>query len=295
MDARRARAVGGSRVIDQFQEIRLEFDEHVAWLTLNRPAKLNALSDTMLVELDEALNVLSCTPHRVVVIRGEGRAFCAGYDISPESAEIGYAADRTPVEDRDRLASNIELFTRIWRHPQPVVTAVHGYCIGGGAQLASLCDITVVADTAIIMGSPSLLIGGGYLSPLWVHLVGPKRAKLVSFDAGHRIDGRVAAEWGWATHAVPEADFASHISQLARSIARTPGNVLRMKKEALNRATELQGLLTYARMGAETDALLHQSAEVKEVQGWIREMGLKPAIARFNEEGAPDIQGSPPR
>jgi enoyl-CoA hydratase len=141
------------------------------------------------------------------------------------------------------------------------------------------------------MSSPSLLIGGGYLSPLWVHLTGPKRAKLVSFDAGHRISGKTAAEWGWATHSVPEGEFESHVKELAHSIARTPGNVLRMKKEALNRATELQGLLTYARMGAETDALLHQSAEVKEVQSWIRDMGLKAAIKRFQEEGAPDLEG----
>ena len=273
-----------------FVELGVEIDEHVAWLTLNRPHRLNALNDNLLGEIGRALDLLARTPHRVVVIRGAGRAFCSGYDIAPDSSEIGYAADRSPIEDRDRLAANIELFTRIWRHRQPVIAAVHGYCIGGGAQLASLCDITVVSEEAVIMGSPSLLIGGGYLSPLWVHLVGPKRAKLVSFDAGHRIDGRTAAEWGWATHAVPESEFEEHIAQLARSVARTPASVLRMKKEALNRATELQGLLTYARMGAETDALLHQSAEVKEVQSWIRDLGLKSAIKRFNEEGAPDLE-----
>lgn len=275
----------------EFRELILTIDQRVAGITFNRPARLNALSDRLLEELGHALDILGRTPHRVVVIRGAGRAFCAGYDISSDGDEIGYAAERTPVEDRDRLAANVELFTRIWRHPQPVIAAVHGYCIGGGAQLASLCDITVVADDAIIMSSPSLLIGGGYLSPLWVHLVGPKRAKLVSFDAGHRISGKTAVEWGWATHSVPADEFDDHIDALANSIARTPANVLRLKKEALNRATEFQGLLTYARMGAETDALLHQSAEVKAVQGWIRDMGLGAAIARFNEEGAPDLEG----
>jgi len=273
-----------------FSELTLEIEHHVARITLNNPRHLNALSATMLGELSEALDILGATKHRVVVIRGAGRAFCAGYDISPEGDEVGHAPDRSPVEDRDRLAANVELFTRIWRHPQPVIAAVHGYCIGGGGQLASLCDITVVADEAIIMSSPSLLIGGGYLSPLWVHLVGPKRAKLVSFDAGHRISGKTAVEWGWATHSVPDDEFEEHIEQLARSIARTPASVLRMKKEALNRATELSGLLTYARMGAETDALLHQSAEVKVVHSWIRDMGLKAAIERFNREGAPDLE-----
>lgn len=279
--------------VPEFSTILLKREGHVAWITLNRPERLNAMNDLMLDELMLALDYLETTDHRVVVLSGAGRAFCAGYDISAEGEEIGYADARNPVQDRDRLLGNIEKFTRIWRHPQPVIAAIHGYCIGGGAQMASFADITVVTEDAIIMSSPSLLIGGGYLSPLWVHLVGPKRAKLVSFDAGHRISGTRAADWGWASYAVAADGFAEHVRSLANSIARTPGNILRMKKEALNRVTEFEGLLTYARLGAETDALLHQTAEVREVQGWIREDGLKAAIARFNAEGVPDLSGAP--
>jgi enoyl-CoA hydratase len=271
-----------------YQTLTVAIDGRVGWLTLDRPARLNAMNDTLLAELDQALDELAASQTRVVVLRGSGRAFCAGYDISPDADVIGYATERGPVEDRDRLVKNIEVFTKLWRHPQPIIAAVHGYCVGGGAQLASFCDITVVTNEAVIMASPSLLIGGGYLSPLWVHLVGPKRAKLMSFDAGHRISGQTAEQWGWATMAVPESEFDERVADLARSIARTPGNVLRLKKEALNRTAELQGLLTYARMGAETDALLHQTAEVQEVQGWIRQMGLKAAIARFAEDGVED-------
>lgn len=273
-----------------YETIALEPDGRVVWLTLSRPGKLNAMNDTLLHELDDALDLLAASKARVVVIRGAGRAFCAGYDLSPDAEEIGYASQRNPVQDRDRLAHNIELFTKIWRHPVPVIAAVHGYCVGGGTQLASFCDLTVVADDAIIMGSPALLIGGGYISPLWAHLVGPKRAKLVSFDAGHRITGKTAADWGWASEAVPADQLADHVCQLAHSIARTPSAVLRMKKEALNRTAELQGLLTYARMGAETDALLHQTAEVHEVQGWIAQMGLKGAIKHFQEHGVADAE-----
>jgi enoyl-CoA hydratase len=275
--------------VPKFETLLLEEDTRIARLTLNRPDKLNALSDQLLQELSDAFEHLTTRKEiRCVVLRGAGRAFCAGYDLSPDADEIGAAESRSPVEDRDRLIGNIELFTRIWRHPVPVVSAIHGYCIGGGAQLATFTDITVVADDAIIMASPSLLIGGGYLSPLWTHLVGPKRAKLVSFDAGHRISGKVASEWGWATRSVPPGQFDSHIEALAHSIARTPANVLAMKKEAINRTVELQGFLSYARMGAETDALLHHSLEVREIQNWIKELGLRGAIDRFNESGLPD-------
>ncbi len=277
------------RAYPSFTSLTVEQDGHIAWLTLNRPAKLNALSDELLSELGDALDALAASTHtRVVVLRGAGRAFCAGYDLSPDATEIGNADSRSTIQERDRLVSNIELFTRIWRHPVPVIAAVHGYCVGGGAQLASFCDITVVADDAIIMASPTILIGGGYLSPLWAHLVGPKRAKLMSFDAGHRISGQTAAEWGWATGSVPAEDFEEHVADLARSIARTPAGVLRLKKEAINRATELQGFLTYARMGAETDALLHFSPEIREIQRWIREDGLRVAIDRFASSGLPD-------
>lgn len=273
-----------------YECILLEHDGPVAWITLNRPQRLNAMNDQLLTDLDSALQSLLGTKNRVVVIRGAGRSFCAGYDVSPDSEEIGYASARGPVGDRDRLLTNIELWTRIWRHEQPVIAAIHGHCIGGGTQLASLCDITIVADDASIQSSPSLPIGGGYLSPLWVHLVGPKRAKLMSFDAGRRISGTQAVDWGWATEAVPADQLETYVRELAYSIARTPGNLLRLKKEAINRAAEMDGLLSYARTGAETDALLHLTPEVALAQAWIKELGLKGAIQRFRDDGLPDIE-----
>ncbi|MGY0541499.1 enoyl-CoA hydratase-related protein [Nocardioides sp. YJ-D4] len=260
----------------------VERDGPVTYLTLNRPERLNALSDALLEALGKALDESATTDASVVVLRGAGRSFCAGYDVAPDSAEVGYAAERTPVQDRDRLLGNIELFTRVWRHPQPVIAQVHGHCVAGGAQLASLCDITIVAEDATIMTSPALPLGGGYLSPLWAHRVGAQRSKLMSFDAGRRISGRTAASWGWAAEAVPAEDLSDHVRHTAHSIARTPGPLLRLKKEAVNRTEELSGLLTYARTGAETDALLHLTPEVKAVQERIKAVGLKEAISEFD-------------
>ena len=275
-----------------YSNIVLERDGHVAWITLSRPERLNAMNDVLLTELSDALDVLAKSDNRVVVIKGAGRSFSSGYDVAADSDEIGYAAERGPVEDRDHLLANIELWTKVWRHPQPVIAAVHGYCVAGATQLASMCDITIVADDAKIMASPALPLGGGYLSPLWSHLVGPKRAKLMSFDAGRRISGRTAAAWGWATESVPAEDLEDHVRETALSIARTPGNLLKLKKEAINRTVELQGLLTYARMGAETDALLHLTPEVAQIQGYIKAHGLKEAIRLFNE-GALDFETVP--
>jgi len=266
-----------------FSTIILEEKSNVAWITFNRPDRLNALNDQMLTELGIAFDYLAVSDARVVVMRGGGRAFSAGYDVASDSQEVGYAHERSPVEDRDRQLSNIDLFMKIWRHPVPVITSVHGFCMAGATQLCIFSDITIVAEDAVIAASPAIPIGGGFISPLWATVVGPKRAKLMSFDAGHRINGITAAQWGWATESVPAADLDSHVAQLAMSIARTPISLLKLKKEAVNRVAEIQGLITIARMGAETDALLHLTPEVQAFQESIKALGLKGAIALFNE------------
>lgn len=268
-----------------FTAITVETEGHVAWITLNRPERLNALNDALLGELGAVFDYLAGVEHRVVVIKGAGRAFSAGYDVGSDSAEVGYAQERDAIEDRDRQLANIELYTRIWRHPVPVITQVHGFCMAGATQLCVYSDITIVADEAVIAASPALPIGGGFISPLWASLVGPKRAKLMSFDAGHRIDGKTAAAWGWATESVPERELDAHVRALAVSIARTPASILKLKKEAVNRVSELGGFLQIGRIGAETDALLHLTPEIRQLQASIRDRGLKGAIAHFDDVG----------
>ncbi|TFD68152.1 enoyl-CoA hydratase-related protein [Cryobacterium gelidum] len=265
-----------------YEAITLLEEDNVAWITFNRPDRLNALNDQLLEELGHALDFLATSDSRVIVIRGSGRAFSAGYDVGSDSNEIGYAHERSPVEDRDRQLANIDLFLKVWRHPLPVITSVHGFCMAGATQLCVFSDITIVAEDAVIAASPAVPIGGGFISPLWATIVGPKRAKLMSFDAGHRISGVTAVEWGWATEAVPADALDEHVRALALSIARTPTAILKLKKEAINRVSELQGLVTIGRMGAETDALLHLTPEVQLLQNLIKERGLKGAIAHFN-------------
>lgn len=255
----------------------------VITVTLNRPEKLNALNDKMLEEISNAFDEIKLLDHRVVVIKGSGRAFSAGYDAGGDAKEVGYAAERSAVEDRDRQLDSIDVFMKLWRHPVPVITQVHGYCMAGGTQMCVFSDLTIVAENAVIAASPSIPIGGGFISPLWASEVGAQRAKLMSFDAGHRIDGTTAAQWGWAAAAVPAEELDEYVKDMSRSIARTPAPILKMKKEAINRTQEMQGFLTIARMGAETDALLHLTPEIRAYQKSIQDHGLKHAIAEFNE------------
>lgn len=268
-----------------YECLTLEREGVLTWLTLNRPERLNAMNATLLSELSDALSALADhEPTRVVAIRGAGRAFSAGYDIERDESAVG--EDRDIVDDYTAHARHLERFLQIWDHPKPVIACVHGYCLAGATQLCVFCDITVVAEDAIV-GLPSLPLGGGYITPLWVPLVGPKRAKQMSFVAGSKISGMTAAEWGWANYAVAAADLEDDVRRLAREIARTPAPVLRMKKLAINRAADVMGFRTIVPMGAETDALLHFSRPVVELAESIRASGLKEAIAQFRAQTDP--------
>ena len=267
------------------EELLVERQGHITFLTLNRPERLNALNQPMLEQLRDALAAEERSDSRVIVLRGSGRAFSAGHDLSSDANEVVEPGDS--VADRDRQASYIDLFFRIWDHPKPVIAAVHGYCMAGATQLVTFCDFTVVAEDAVVTASPVLPVGGGFISPLLAYKVGANKARLLSFVAGYRMSGLEAAEWGWATTAVPAARLDAHVSWLASSVARTPPGVLRMKKTAINRVLELQGFRTVAYVGAETDVVVHGTDDVARIKGYIQEHGLKAAIKEFGVPAPP--------
>jgi enoyl-CoA hydratase len=273
-----------------YDTIELERDSGLTWLTLNRPERLNAMNAKLLKEFSAALKELAADNEtRVIAIRGRGRAFSTGYDIERDESEIGEGNRRDIVEDYDRLIGNINRFLEIWDHPKPIIASVHGYCLAGATQMCVCCDITVVADDAQI-GLPSIPIGGGYITPMWTPLVGPKRAKQMAFVAGSKISGATAALWGWANYSVPASDLESNVRALALEIAKVPAPILHMKKVAINRVADAMGFRYVLPMGAETDALLHYSADVRGLSDLIREHGLKGAIQRFQSGGSEESQ-----
>jgi enoyl-CoA hydratase len=269
--------------VTDYQDIRVEHRGPISWIVLDRPDKANALSNAMLDEFSDALARLAHTGGPVLGIRGEGKGFCAGYDID----QVGTPQAVDPVADRDRLARNVERYLAIWDHPKPVIAAVHGYCVAGATQLCVFTDLTIVAEDARI-GEPALPLGGGYIAPLWAPLVGPKRAKELAFLPGNAIDGTTAVEWGWANRAVPAADLVGTVEDLAARIARIPSDVLRIKKLSINRAMDAMGVRTAAAGVAEMDALLHLSPSVRQLRARIAEAGLKETIAEFRRPPEPE-------
>ncbi len=167
-----------------YETVRIEHNGPISWIVLDRPDKANALSNQMLDEFSAALESLAAEGGPVIGIRGEGRGFCAGYDIE----QVGKPKGPDPVADRERLAKNLNRYLAIWDHPKPVIAAVHGYCIAGATQMCVFADLTIVALDAKI-GEPAVPLGGGYIAPLWAPLVGPKRAKELAFHP-RKLDRR---------------------------------------------------------------------------------------------------------
>jgi enoyl-CoA hydratase len=237
--------------------------ERIRYITFNRPEKINAMNPALLEQFEEELErAREAVEVRVVVIRGKGRGFSSGNDVNRAQGNEP-APLLTPMADMHNYKKLIERWFRVWDFPKPVIAQVHGYCMGVAMQLVSLCDITIVAEDTKI-GWPTIRAGAGILSPMWVHLVGPKRAKEMTFVSGSFIDGATAAQWGWANRAVPADQLEETVAELALKISYTAPHVLELKKLAINRVVEATGFRTAIMGSPLIGAFAHQEPESRE-------------------------------
>lgn len=262
--------------------LRIESGADIDWIVLDRPDASNAFSKALLDAFTESLERLAGEGAPVIGIRGEGKGFSAGVDLGE------YTGAGTPVEDVARLRRNLERWIAMWRHPKPIIVAIHGFCLGIAAQMPCFADLTIVAEDARI-GEPGLPIGGGYIAPAWVAQVGAKRAKELAFLPGNHVDGRTAEAWGWANAAVPADQLISCVEALAARMAKIPAPVLAMKKQSINRAMEAGGFLTAVNAVAESDAILHFEPAVLELRERLANDGLGETLSRFRGESSTAI------
>jgi enoyl-CoA hydratase len=267
--------------MDQVENLNVFTKDRVGYVQFDRPETLNALSPTMLDGLMTALEEFENDPQiRVLVICAAGRAFSTGGDLSGPGRQAKPANEKSAFTDWQRTRDSLARWLRIWESPMPVVAAVQGYCMGIATMLAEFCDLTVVAEDAII-GWPQLPVGGGQLAPVASWFIGAKKARELSYTAGSRFSGTDAVALGWANLAVPADELMERTHAFASSIARTPSDVLALKKFAINRTLEVQGFRTAVQAGAEFGAISH-FAPGAEALGRIRvDQGLKETIAAF--------------
>ena len=259
-----------------YETVVYETDGRVATVTLNRPEKLNAVSMQMQSELIAALEEAEADPAiHVAVVQGAGRAFCTGYDITGGGTGGGGVTG-----DRDGLERIMRGWLRIWDMRLAVVAKVHGYCLAGGTQLATICDVTFVSNECKV-GTPQLPLGAGYVGSSWTWLVGPKRAKEMFFPTGEMISGAEAAEWGLFNRAFPASELDQAVADYVARVARTPKEIIALQKQSANRIQDIMGFREAMMQAEEVDAIAHASKPVRAINAYIREHGLQAALRAF--------------
>ncbi len=238
-------------------------EDGVLGLTLDRPAKRNALSLPLVEALHEALERAELDPAvRVVLLRGAGKDFCAGADLE----ELLASADRDPAEnERDALRLGA-LFQRLRRLPRPVVALVHGRALAGGAGLATACDLVVLAEDATL-GWPE--IQRGFVPAMVMTMLRRLVGERVAFDlvaTGRLLGAAEAAALGLATRVVPAAELERAGRTLALQLAAAGPSAMALTKQLLY---ELDGRSfdDAIALGARINALARTTPEFREAIG----------------------------
>src|SRR5436309_4043761 len=218
--------------------VTYEADGRVGIVTLNRPDKLNAISvelkKTLVERFHEADGDATTS---VVVLRAEGRSFCAGYDISPNPARA--ARKGNALAWHASLSDDTALELTPWNMKKPVIASVQGHCLGGGCELAMVCDLTIAAEDALF-GEPEIRFSnvGPVMVMPWI--IGLKRARELIY-LGDPIDARTALAYGMANRVVPRAELKSATLKVARRMALMSPEALAATKLAINRRAEAAG------------------------------------------------------
>jgi enoyl-CoA hydratase len=259
-------------------------------LTLNRPAKLNAINAELRDALTDAIGDATADEQvRVIVISGAGRAFCSGYDLSE-------AAPETAWDWRKVLARDVAATLAVWSCPKPVIAQVHGYALAGGLELAMACDLIVAADDARL-GEPEIRFGSAPVTLLMPFVIGQKRTRELLLT-GDLIDAAEAERIGLVNRVVPGDRLVAEVDALAEKLARVPPDVMAPTKLMLNRAMDAAGFAVAVEMGLDLQSFVNMSATAREFDAIVRAEGLKAALAwrdrRYDERLAADGPEDPP-
>ena len=268
----------------QYEFVETEVRDNIAWLTISRPRKLNALSVQLMGELKDALARAEADDAvSVVVLRGGETSFSVGYDIA-EEVELGVS---TAEQWHAGLANNIGLTMQVWGLSKPVIGAVSGWCLAGGCELAMACDILIATPDAQF-GEPEIRFGSGPVTLLMPFLIGQKMTNELLFT-GDIVDAERAREIGLINRVVPAGELEETVSRLAATIALTPLSILRYTKRALTRAYEEMGLRGAVEANHDIAAVLNSAdtPERAEFTELVATRGLGAALAWRDARYAP--------
>jgi enoyl-CoA hydratase len=287
--------------------------ERVARITLNRPERGNGINRALLTELEQAVERADLDPDvSVVLLSGNGKGFCGGYDLvqsaegqgrlEDDDAGVGAAGlppgspldpevmranhDPSgvwdPTVDYAMMSRNVRAFMSLFHCGKPVVCKVHGFCVAGGTDMALCADLLVIAADAKI-GYPPARVWGSPTTSMWAYRLGPQRAKRLLFT-GDSLSGAEALEWGLAIEAPEASRLDERTEALVARIARMPVNQLRMMKLLVNQSLYAQGLHATQVLGTVFDGVARHTAEGFAFQGRAAREGFRAAVRVRDDE-----------
>jgi len=285
-------------VSQPYQTIIYEKKPPIAYVTLNRPEKLNAISEQMRLELRDALGNAGWDDKdiRVIVIKGAGRSFSSGWDLTENPAKQEELRRRFGAQRDYWSAKNTHklLWEVIWENPKPVIAQVHGFCVAAGMAFASQSDLCICSEDALF-GYPRVRDGGPFITVLNPHIIGMKKAKELMYT-GNLMDAQEAWRVGLVTKVVPRDKLEEEVNKLASTISKIAQVTVEYSKKAINNVYELMNMRKAHEWGDEYEMMPFLSMaeesnpEGKEYIRLFKEQGLKAALdwrqSRFAEEDA---------
>jgi enoyl-CoA hydratase len=259
-----------------FETIEISQQGPIALLGLNRPDKLNAINATMIDEINLALNGLESNDSvHAIVVHGNGRAFCSGFDL-----QAGVAANReTEADWRKAIEADLELIMRFWHCAKPTIAAVHGYALAGGFEIALACDMTI-CDATSLFGEPEVRFGSSIVALLLPWYVNPKRAKKMLLTGQDRMSAEEALLHGIVNEVVAEGEALQAGIALAREVALMDPDSVGMTKQAINQTYETMGLSKALHMAADTSVKIEtlETELRRQFNQILRSEGMKAAL-----------------
>jgi enoyl-CoA hydratase len=268
------------------RSLRTERDGGVFSIVLTRADEYNTITPALRDELAAAIDEGDADPEaRVILLRAEGPAFCAGYglDWSTELQAAERGSDRVwdSAIDLQLISTFVDVYMKLWYAWKPTIAAVQGWCIAGGTDMVLCADI-VVAGEGARFGYPPSRVWGTPTTAMWVYRLGFERAKRYLLT-GDEIPAPDAARIGLILEAVPDDDLQEHAMGLATRMARLPTNQLVMLKHLCNQTAENMGLSSSRTLGSLFDGIARHTQEGLDFVAEAQEIGFREAVRKRDD------------
>jgi enoyl-CoA hydratase len=270
-----------------YETLLYDSTDAIATITLNRPERLNTIVPPMPDELEAAIHAaIADSEVKVIVLRGAGRAFCAGFDFGGGfhhwdehiTTEGAWDPGKDFVAATAPSMGSVPKFMSLWRSPKPVIAQVHGWCVGGGSDMALCADLVIASEDARI-GTSYSRMWGCYLTGMWLYRLGLTKAKEMALT-GKPLSGVEAVEVGLINAAVPFARLEQEVAERAAQLASIPLSQLSAMKLIVNQAYENMGLASTQALGPILDGLMRNTPEAKEFIELAEREGVSAVVAR---------------